>query len=183
MKSKRPVKNMETLDIDREDLNDDQANINSNEDSLKETCLKYGNLIDKVLLKMKNSKGKTKFCIKWTGGLDELRDFVSLVLKKSGDWTEANKKRSLVIFKTANLTITHYTSTSTLQSQENKASDSITYIKSLKDIHPKALASTSILEANINDSDALLNSSLDLSSESSDNSLMVANFDPETHMT
>ena len=104
---------METLDIDCEaDLNDDQANINSNEDSLKETCLKYGNLIDKVLLKMKNSKGKTKLCSKWIGGLDELKDFVSLVLKKSGDWMEANKKRSLVILKTANLTITYYTSTS-----------------------------------------------------------------------
>ena len=84
---------------------------NSKEDSLKKTCLKYGNLIDKVLLKMKNSKGKTKLCIKWIGGLDELKDLVSLVLKKSGDWMEANKKRSLVIFKTANLTITYYTST------------------------------------------------------------------------
>ena len=134
---------METFDIDCEaDLNDDQANINSTEDSLKETCLKYGNLIDKVLLKMKNSKGKTKLCIEWTGGLDlDEKDFVSLVSKKSGDWMEANEKRSLVIFKTANLTITYHTSTSTLQFQGNKASDSITYIKSLNNIHPKALAS------------------------------------------
>ena len=86
---------MENLDTDCEaDLNDDPANINSNKDSLKETCLKYGNVIDKVLLKMKNSKGKTKLCIKWTGGLDELKDLVSLVLKKTGDWMEANKKRS-----------------------------------------------------------------------------------------
>ena len=55
---------MKTLDTDCEaDLNDDPANINSNKDSLKETCLKYGNLIDKDLLKMKNSKGKTKLCI------------------------------------------------------------------------------------------------------------------------
>ena len=63
--------------------------------------MKYGNLIDKVLLEMKNSKGKTKLCIKWTGGLDELKDFVSLVLKKPGDWMKVNIKRSLVIFTTA----------------------------------------------------------------------------------
>ena len=121
---------------------------------------------------MKNSKGKTKLCIKWTGELDELKDFVSLVLKKSGDWMEANKKRSLVIFKTANLTITYYNSTSMLllQLQGSKVSDSITYIKSLKDIHPEALESTTLLETNIDDSGALLNSSLVLSSESSDGS-------------
>ena len=78
------------------------------------------------------------------------------------------------------MTITYYTSTSTLQFRENKASDSTTHIKSLKDIHPEALPSTALPETNINDRDALLNSSLDLSSESSNNSSMVANFNPET---
>ena len=106
---------------------------------------------------------------------------MSLMLKKSRHSIEANKKQSLIIFKTANMTITYYTSTSTLQFRENKASDSTTHIKSPKDIHPEALPSTILPETNINDRDALLNSSLDLSSESSNNSSMVANFNPETY--
>ena len=106
---------------------------------------------------------------------------MSLMLKKSRHWIEANKKQSLIIFKTANMTITYYTSTSTLQFRENKASDSTTHIKWLKDIHPEALPSTILPETNINDRDALLNSSLDLSSESSNNSSVVANFNPEIY--
>ena len=116
-----------------------------NEESLKAICLQHGNLIDKVTLKVKNSKGKTKLFTKWQGSLDELKDFVSLVLRKPGNWSEEKIKRSSVTFKSTNLTLTYYTTTLTVQFQGSKASESITLIKSLKDMHPK---SNSVVQCN-----------------------------------
>ena len=71
---------------------EDSKRVDNSEEQLKEISLRYGNLIDKVSLRVKNSKGKTKLCIKWVGDLKELKEFVSLVFKKSGNWSEGKNK-------------------------------------------------------------------------------------------
>ena len=92
------------------------------------------------------------------------------------------RKDKEVTFKSTNLTLTYYTTTLTVQFQGSKASESITPIKSLKDMHPKALLSTTFLDST---SDPLFSSSLDLSSRSSEGHLdshdcNLANFNPAT---
>ena len=41
----------------------------------------YENLIDKLKIKCKTTKGKPKGRFRWKGNVDELRDFVSVVLR------------------------------------------------------------------------------------------------------
>ena len=94
----------------------------------------YQSLLRKVKIKLKNSKGVQRVNVKYLGSLQELKDFVTLVLKKTGTWQETRRKTSSTSFKTANLTITHYSSTQTLQFLGNKAKESVSYIKSLLDI-------------------------------------------------
>ena len=62
-----------------------------------------------------------------------MASIVTLVLKKTGTWQETRRKASSTSFKTANLTITHYSSTQTLQCG-NKSKECVSYIKSLLDI-------------------------------------------------
>ena len=73
----------------------------------------YENLIDKLKIKCKTTKGMPKVRFRWKGNVDELRDFVSLVLKKSGTWHDTRK--STKTFKTSNLTVMCYMNTLTLQ--------------------------------------------------------------------
>ena len=101
---------------------------------LRAVSLMYRSLLRKVKIKLKNSKGEQRVNVKWLGSLQELKDFVTVVLKKTGTWQETRRKASSTSFKTANLTITHYSSTQTLQFLGNKAKESVSYIKSLLDI-------------------------------------------------
>ena len=91
----------------------------------------YENLVDKLKVKKKTVNDKPKIRFHWLGSLDLLKDFVTLVLKKSGSWSESRK--SSISFKTANLTITFYKNTLTLQLQGNKATEIANLLISLKE--------------------------------------------------
>ena len=95
---------------------------------------KNNSLSGKVKIKLKNSKGEQRLNVKWLGSLQELNDFVTLVLKKTSTWQETRRKASATSIKTANLTITHYSSTQTLQFLGNKSKECMSYIKSLLDM-------------------------------------------------
>ena len=108
------------MEQEKSTASEEHGSTSFNEESLKAICLQHGNLIDKVTLKVKNLKGKTKLFTKWQGSLGELKDFVSLVLRKPGNWSEEKIKRSTVTFKSTNLTLTYYTTTLTVQFQAVK---------------------------------------------------------------
>ena len=91
----------------------------------------YENLIDKLKIKCKTTKGKPKVRFRWKGNVYELRDFVSLVLKKSGTWHDTRK--STKTFKTANLTVMYYMNTLTLQLRGNKALETSEFLINLKE--------------------------------------------------
>ena len=99
---------------------------------LKIIYVLYENLVDKLKVKKKTITDKPKIRFRWLGSLDLLKDFVTLVLKKSGSWSESRK--SSISFKTANLTITFYKNTLTLQLQGNKATEIANLLISLKEI-------------------------------------------------
>ena len=88
----------------------------------------WENLVNKLKEKKKTVNGKPKIRFRWLGTLDLLKDFVTLVLKKSGSWSESRK--SSISFKTANLTIMFHKNNLTLQLQGNKATE----ISNLKEI-------------------------------------------------
>ena len=91
----------------------------------------YENLIDMLKIKCKTTKGKPKVKFRWKGTVDELREFVSLVLKKSGTWHDTRK--STKTFKTANLTVMYYINTLTLQLRGNKAPETSEFLINLKE--------------------------------------------------
>ena len=101
-------------------------------DDLKIIYVLYENLVDKLKVKKKTVNDKPKIRFRWLGSLDLLKDLVTLVLKKSGSWSESRK--SSISFKTANLTITFHKNTLTLQLQGNKATEITNLLISLKDI-------------------------------------------------
>ena len=70
------------------------------------------------------------------GTFNLLKDLVTLILKKSGTWSEA--RRSSVSFKTSNLTITFYKNTLTLQLQGSQATETSDFLVSLKKTEAKA---------------------------------------------
>ena len=70
------------------------------------------------------------------GTFDLLKDLVTLILKKSGTWSES--RRSSVSFKTSNLTITFYKNTLTLQLQGSQATETSDFLVSLKKAEAKA---------------------------------------------
>ena len=49
---------------------------------LRAVALMYRSLLRKVKIKLKNSKGAQRVNVKWLGSLQELKDFVTLVLKR-----------------------------------------------------------------------------------------------------
>ena len=69
------------------------------------------NLADKLKVKKETINDKPKIIFSWLGTLDMLKNFVTLVLKKSGSWSESRKLS--ISFKTENLTITFYKNTPT----------------------------------------------------------------------
>ena len=59
------------------------------------------------------------------------QEFCTLILKKTGTWQETRRKASSTSFKTADLTINHYSSTHTLQFLGNKSKECVSYINPL----------------------------------------------------
>ena len=88
--------------------------------------------LHKLKVKKRTVNDKPKIRFRWLGTLDLLKDFVTLVLKKSGSWAESRK--SSISFKTANLTITFYKNALILQLQGNKATEITNLLISLKEI-------------------------------------------------
>ena len=101
-------------------------------EDLKIIYVLYENLVDKLKVKKKTVNDKPKIRFRWLGSLDLLKDFVTLVLKKSGSWSASRK--SSISFKKANLTIMFFKSTLTLQLQGNKATEIANLLISLKEI-------------------------------------------------
>ena len=101
-------------------------------EDLKIICVLYENLVDKLKVKKKTANDKPKIRFRWLGSLDLLKDFLTLVLKKAGSWAESRK--SSISFKTANLMITFYKNTLTLQLQGSKATEIANFLISLKEI-------------------------------------------------
>ena len=96
----------------------------------------YENLVEKFKVKRKTVKGKPKIRFRWMGTFDLLKDLVTLILKKSGTWSES--RRSSVSFKTSNLTITFYKNTLTLQLQGSQATETSDFLVSLTKTEAKA---------------------------------------------
>ena len=109
---------------------------NQKEEDLKILYVMYENLVEKLKVKRKTVKGKPKIRFRWMGTLDLLKDLVTLILKKSGTWSES--RRSSVSFKTSNLTITFYKNTLTLQLQGSQATETSDFLVSLKKTEAKA---------------------------------------------
>ena len=110
-------------------------------EDLKIMYVLYESLVDKLKVKKKTVNDKPKIRFRWLGSLDFLKEFVTLVLKKSGSWSESRK--SSISFKTANLTIAFYKNTLTFQLQGNKATEIANLLISLKEIE----ASTNPIKA------------------------------------
>ena len=109
---------------------------NQKEEDLKILYIMYENLVEKLKVKRKTVKGKLKIRFRWMGTFDLLKDLVTLILKKSGTWSES--RRSSVSFKTSNLTITFYKNTLTLQLQGSQATKTSDFLVSLKKAEAKA---------------------------------------------
>ena len=116
----------------------------------------YENLIDKLKIKCKTTKGKPKVRFRWKGNVDELRDFVSLVLKKSGTWHDTRK--STKTFKTASLTVMYYMNTLTLQLRGNKALETREFLINLKETASSIKKKKGVLDSS---SDTIPSASID----------------------
>ena len=92
----------------------------------------YKRLSGKVKIKLKKSKGEQRVDVKWLGSLQELKDFVTLVLKKTG--TRDKKEGIVNIIQNCQPNQHYYSSTQTLQFLGNKSKECVSYIKSLLDI-------------------------------------------------
>ena len=80
-----------------EKLRDRETSSNREDNEIAElraVTLMYQSLLRKVKIKLKNSKGAQRVNVKWLGSLQELKDFVTLVLKKTGTWQETRRKAS-----------------------------------------------------------------------------------------
>ena len=94
----------------------------------------YESLLDNLNIKQKaKGKKKNKVTYKWKGSLDQLKDFVSLVLTRSGSWHK--HKRNRKTFKTGKLTISFYPSTQKLQFQGQDSDKVASSLSSLKNTH------------------------------------------------
>ena len=109
---------------------------NPKEEDLKILYIMYENLVEKFKVKRKTVKGKPKIRFRWMGIFDLLKDLVTLILKKSGTWSES--RRSSVSFKTSNVTITFYKNTLSLQLQGSQATETSDFLVSLKKTEAKA---------------------------------------------
>ena len=106
----------------------------SDDSDLRATSMLYESLLDNLNIKQKaKGKKKNKVTYKWKGSLDQLKDFVSLVLKRSGSWHKHKRNRNT--FKTGKLTISFYPSTQTLQFQGQDSDKVASSLSSMKNIH------------------------------------------------
>ena len=124
--------------------------------NFKNMYILYENLIDELKIKCKTTKGKPKVRFRWKGNVDKLRDFVSLVLKKSGTWHDTRK--STKAFKTVNLTVTYYMNTLTLQLHGNKAPETGEFLINLKETARSIKKKKGVLDLS---SDTILSASID----------------------
>ena len=101
---------------------------------LRATSMLYESLLDNLNIKQKaKGKKKNKVTYKWKGSLYQLKDFVSLVLKRSGSWHKHKRNRNT--FKTGKLTISFYPSTQRLQFQGQDSDKVASSLSSLKNTH------------------------------------------------
>ena len=98
------------------------ASTDSSSSSLNETHLSiYGSLVQDF--KLKTKKGKTQ--LKFERTLEELQDFVKLVLDLQGTWKKGIKEKNLYVFqsKKSMVTLSWWSSTSTLTVAGKKEGD------------------------------------------------------------
>ena len=108
--------------------NDDHHNLSVEEiveDNTKDTdtdCLIFGDSLLKHLIK-KHEKGKIK--LKWTGKIEDLKHFVSLVFKCEGNWhtKKSGGKMNLHVFeeRSGGFSLNYWSSNKTLLLQGNSA--------------------------------------------------------------
>ena len=102
--------------------------------------------IVKYLISSGSGDSTTKEKFSWTGRYETLQDLVSLVLKRSGTWSEryqpntveGNESKLMArVFKSQNLTVTWYVNTKTLQIQGSESEESCQYLSKLLKEHTK----------------------------------------------
>ena len=107
--------------------------------------------IVKYLISSGSGDSTTKEKFSWTGRYETLQDLVSLVLKRSGTWSEryqpntveGNEAKLMArVFKSQNLTVTWYVNTKTLQIQGSESEESCQYLSKLLKEHTKKQEST-----------------------------------------
>ena len=94
----------------------------------------------KSLKIVNGKKGKQKVKILWQGSLEALKDMVSLILTRTGEWTHLSGSGSSIsahVFKSGGLTVTWYSSTKALQLQGNETEQCLSQIQELVKEHQK----------------------------------------------
>ena len=134
----------------------------SSKNSRTETVL-YESLV-KSLKIVNGKKDKQKVKISWQGSLKALKDMVSLVLNRTGEWTHRSGSGSSIsahVPKSGGLTITWYSSTKTLQLQGNETRQCFIQIQELVKEHQKNLIIKNDADSSIDiypsDKDMLVN--------------------------
>ena len=123
----------------------------------------YESLVKRLKI-VNGKKDDQKVKILWQGSLEALKDMVSLILNRTGEWTHRTGSGSSIsahVFKSGGLTITWYNSTKTLQLQGNETEQCLIQIQELVKEHQK--------NSNTTENDA--NSSID--TYSSDEDMLV----------
>ena len=107
--------------------------------------------IVKYLISSGSGDSTTKEKFSWTGRYETLQDLVSLVLKRSGTWSEryqpntveGNEAKLMArVFKSQTLMVTWYVNTKTLQIQGSESEESCQYLSKLLKEHTKKQEST-----------------------------------------
>ena len=102
--------------------------------------------IVKYLISSGSGDSTTKEKFSWTGCYEILQDLVSLVLKRSGTWSEryqpntveGNEAKLMArVFKSQHLTVTWYVNTRTLQIQDSESEESCQCLSKLLKQHTK----------------------------------------------
>ena len=117
------TKNITTKNLKNSSSSSKPASTDSSSSSLNEThLLLYESLVQHFKLKA-NKKGKEQ--LKFEGTLEELQDFVKLVLDLEGTWKKGIKEKNLYLFqsKKSTVTLSWWSSTSTLTVAGKKEGD------------------------------------------------------------
>ena len=126
----------------------------------------YESLV-KSLKIVNGKKDKRKVKILWQGSLEALKDMVSLILNRIGEWTHQSGSGSSIsahVFKSGGLTITWYSGTKTPQLQGNETEQCLIHIQELVKEHQRNLIIKNDADSSIDiypsDEDMLVNVSL-----------------------